>query len=93
MSNLGKYGMMVQKFLKENYNERYNELVKNEELLPMLYKIEEEANNKLDELTKELLEKEPVKDPNNFWETAQHKLQIKRTAEEIVLHDYIYIKR
>ncbi|MGN1318547.1 MAG: TnpV protein [Lachnospirales bacterium] len=89
---LGKYGRMAQKYLKENYKFKYNELLMSGELLPMLHKIEQQANDYLDELTKEFLEKEPIKNPNNFWETAQHKLQIKRQAEEIILNEIIYKK-
>lgn len=93
MNGLGKYGRMAQKYLKEEHNKRYNELLESGELLPMLHKVEENANNYLDELTKELLKKDPIKDPHNFWETAQHKLKIKAIAEEFVLKEIIYIPR
>lgn len=92
MKDIGKYGMLAMNFLKENHPKRFAELSR-EELEEMFYNVNEEAYEKLNDITKELLKKEPVKDPNNFWETAQHKEQIKRTAEEIVLHDYIYKKR
>lgn len=92
MKDIGKYGMMAMNFLKENYPNRFAELSK-EELEEMFYNVNEEAYKKLNDITKELLKKEPIKDQSNFWETAQHKEQIKRTAEEIILHDYIYIER
>lgn len=88
--HLGKYGRMAQSYLKENDKLKYNSLLMSGELLPMLHKIEEQAKSYLDELMKELLEKEPIKNPSDFWETAQHKLQIKRQAEEIVLNEIIY---
>lgn len=87
---LGKYGRMAQLYLKENDKLKYNRLLMSGELLPILHKIEAQAKSYLDELMKELLEKEPIKNPSNFWETAQHKLQIKRQAEEIVLNEIIY---
>ena len=39
---------------------------------------------------KELLEKDPVKDPNNFLERVQHMNQLKSIAEELTLNDIIY---
>lgn len=89
---LGKYGSMARDFLKENYPERYAELSA-EEIKKMFTDVNEKAKERMEQLTKELLEKDPIKDPNNFWETVQHKEQIKSQAEEILFDELIYISR
>ena len=53
MNNLGKYRRMAQRYLKESYQERYDKLLESGELLSMLHKIDEQANNYFDELIKE----------------------------------------
>lgn len=89
---LGKYGSMARDFLKENYPERYAELSASE-IEKMFSDVNEKAKERMEVLTKELLKKDPIKDPYNFMETIQHKNQIKAQAEEILFDEFIYIKR
>lgn len=89
---LGKYGSMARDFLKENYPERYAELSASE-IEKMFSDVNEKAKERMGELIKELLKKDPIKYPYNFMETVQHKNQIKAQAEEILFNEFIYIKR
>ncbi|OSA97318.1 UNVERIFIED_ORG: hypothetical protein B2H98_08210 [Clostridium botulinum] len=90
---LGKYGRMAQKFLKENYKHRYNSLLMEGKLLPMMHQVEKEAKEQLAIIIEKLLTQDPIKNPQNFLETVQHRNQIKAQAEEIILQEIIYKKR
>ncbi|WP_353885331.1 TnpV protein [uncultured Clostridium sp.] len=90
---LGKYGRIAQKFLKENSKLRYNSLLMEGKLLPMLHQIEKEAKEQMEIITEKLLEKNPVPVTEDFLQIVQHKNQIKMQAEEIVLQEVIYKKR
>lgn len=89
---LGKYGSMARDFFKENYPERYAELSASE-VEKMFSDVNDEAKERLDFIVNQMLVKDPIKDPNNFMESYQHKEQIRRSAEEIVLNEIVYIQR
>ena len=91
--NIGKYGRMHAKFIKENHHAIYSIKMINGTWLAYLEEIDASAKEMVDKLIKELVIKqgitEELKAKDQFsWVSAME--QIKHTAEEIVLSDLIY---
>lgn len=93
-SNIGKYGLMILNYLKTNKNATYQILLMKDELNKYLTDIDTEITNKVNNLIKELAEKENVneelKDKDQMkWVGLMN--NIKNRAEEIVLREYIEV--
>lgn len=88
---LGKYGSIARDFMKENDPDRYAALTPGE-IESMFSKINDAAHERLDLIINQMLAKDPIEDPNNFMESYQHREQIRRSAEEIVLSEIVYSK-
>ena len=91
--NLGKYGRLREKYLKENKPSVFNHLLMSEELTSHLARVENEANEYEELLIKQIANKEKVNE--NLKEINQIQLvqkmnNIKNRAEEIVLNELIY---
>ena len=87
---LGKYGRMRRAYLKENNPILYSDLVLAEKLFPHLQEIDETAHRRLDQLMKELLEKNPAPDKkSNQMDWVRHLNSLKAQAEEIILAELI----
>ena len=87
---LGKYGRMRRAYLKENNPILYSDLVLAEKLFPHLQEIDETAHRRLDQLMKELLEKNPAPDKKlNQMGWVRHLNSLKAQAEEIILAELI----
>lgn len=94
--NIGKYGRLHRKFLKENYPAYYSTLLMTGELLEHLEKIDCKARNELDRLIPLLAEKqsvtEQVKTENQLkWVGLMN--NIKAQAEEIIFESIIYARK
>ena len=92
-ANIGKYGRMREKFLKEHRTSIYDHLVASEKLASHLSNIDKEARNYLHQLIKDLAEQEDVDEKlkvKNQIEWMQKMNNIKNRAEEIVLSELIY---
>ena len=88
---LGKYGMMRRSFLQENKPILYNDLILKGKLFDHLREIEETANRRLEQMMKELLEKNPAPDKKmHQMEWVQRMNNIRQSAEEIIRSDLIY---
>ena len=59
---LGKYGRMRRAYLKENRPLLYNQFLLNGTLYPHLLEIEETANQRLEQMMSQLLERDPAPD-------------------------------
>ena len=82
---LGKYGRMRRAYLKENNPILYSDLVLTEQLFPHLQEIDETAHRRLEQLMKELLEKNPAPDKkSNQMEWVRHLNSLKAQAEEMI---------
>ena len=87
---LGKYGMMRRSFLQENKPILYNDLILKGKLFDHLREIEETANRRLEQMMKELLEKNPAPDKKTHqMEWVQHMNVLKAQAEEVILNELI----
>lgn len=84
---LGKYGSIARDFMKENHPEEFAKL-QPKEVQEIFSKANEAGKERLNKIMNQMLAKDPVKDPNNFWESYQHKEQIRRSAEEILINEF-----
>ena len=87
---LGKYGRMRRAYLKENRPLLYNQFLLNGTLYPHLLEIEETANQRLELIMNQLLEKDPAPDKKqNAMAWVQHMNTLKAQAEEVILTELI----
>lgn len=91
--NIGKYGRMHAKFIKENYRAIYSIKMINGTWLAYLEEIDTTARETVDRLIKDMAAKQGIneelksKDPFT-WVASMN--QIKHTADELVFTDLIY---
>lgn len=93
--NIGKYGRMHAKFIKENRPCFYTSKMLDGTWLAYLSEIDSAAKKMVDRLIKELIVKrgiiEELKASDQFtWVSAME--QIKHTAEELVFDEFVYSK-
>ena len=91
--DIGKYGRMHEKFIKENRPCFYSMKMLNGTWLEFLEEIDTSAKEMVDRLIKEMVVKqgitEELKAKDQFaWVSAME--QIKHTAEEFVFEDIVY---
>jgi hypothetical protein len=91
--NIGKYGSIAMKYLKNEYPYRYSLLRASGILIKTMYKVNEEAHQMMKILIKQLLAKEPIPNPENFYESYKHRQMIRTMAEEIVLKEIVHRAR
>ncbi len=91
--HIGKYGRMRKRFLEENHRGIYSHMLLSETLLKHLAEIDEESNEMMDRLVKQMAKKEGVTEQlkSDDWLCWLQKMNsIQSRAEEVVLHDLIY---
>ncbi len=91
--NIGKYGRLHKKFIKEHHNAFYSLLLANGTLLEYLEKIDTKAKNEVDRLIVELADKQGVTEHLKVidqmkWVGMMN--NIKAQAEEIVYSTIVY---
>ena len=86
---LGKFGIMAADYLKENYYSRYRSLIRFGRLTEVLSKVEEEANQLLEQIMEKYLKSHKPKDSASTMEMWEIREQGQRMAEEIVLHQIV----
>ena len=92
--NIGKYGLLRLNYIKKYKLGLYFDLLVNDNLNEYLHNIDTTVMEKVQKLIKELTEKENIteelKDSNQIlWIGKMN--NIKNTAEEIILKEYIYV--
>ena len=93
ITSLGKYGRQALKYLQEKYPHRALEMKLNGELMDIMHKVDAEANEMMITLQKQMLEADPLKNPQDILQSARHRNSIRMSAEEIVLADIVFKKR
>lgn len=91
--NIGKYGRMKLRYMKEFKKVEYSKMLINNELSSYLLDIEDECNLKIENLIKELAKKENITEElkaSNQMEWVQKMNNVKNIAEEIVCNEFIY---
>lgn len=91
--NIGKYGLLKLRYLKEYNRGLYTELLVKEQLNSYLYEVENLVKERINELIISLAEKENVNeklknDNQMLWIKLMN--NIKNRAEEIVFREYIH---
>ena len=91
---IGKYGRMRQRYLFENHHVMYTHLVLTEKLWKHLEEGDMECNDMMDMLTVRMAEREGVTEHLKSvdqlgWVRKMN--NIRSRAEEVVLHDLIYM--
>nr|WP_243109578.1 TnpV protein [Dehalobacter sp. 14DCB1] len=87
---LGKYGRMALEFLKEQNPQRFMILKMDGTLMEIMHKVQEEAVEKIEHITQEMLKTEPMPKTEDIMEKTKHLNSLKSVAEEIVLNEVVY---
>ena len=87
--DVGKYGRMWIKYIKEEYPMRYKSLVRFGELEERADEVNDTAYELLDDIEAKWLKKHKPKNPNSFMEQLQLRTQTRMMAEEIVIMDVV----
>ena len=91
--HIGRYGRMRQKYLKENHRGVYSYMLLTETLWKHLAEIDEECNEMMDRIVKQMARREDVTEQlkSDDWLCWLQKMNsIRSRAEEVVLHDLVY---
>lgn len=91
--NVGKYGRMRARYLRENKKAEYSIMLINNELISHLLDIDDICRERIDMLVKQISEKENVNEElkaNNQIKWVQMMNNIKNRVEEIVINEIIY---
>lgn len=91
--NVGKYGRMRARYLRENKKVEYSIMLINNELTSHLLDIDDICRERIDMLVKQMAEKENVNEElkaNNQIKWVQMMNNIKNRVEEIVINEIIY---
>ena len=91
--NVGKYGRMRARYLRENKKVEYSIMLINNELTSHLLDIDDICRERIDMLVKQMAEKENVNEElkaNNQIKWGQMMNNIKNRVEEIVINEIIY---
>ncbi len=92
-TSLGKYGCIALKYIEDEYPHRALELKLDGELMEVMHKVDDEANDMMIILQKQMLEADPLKTPQDVLQSTRHRNSIRISAEEIVLTDIVFKKR
>lgn len=91
--SIGKYGRMHRDYLQEHNPIRFDDLVLEGKLWTYLANLNEQAQNRLQLIIRQMQEEESVNDElkeNNQMAWIQVMNSIHNRAEEIVLHELVY---
>ena len=86
---IGKYGRIALKYLHDEHHNRYNFLLASGNLMNIIKKVDQEAEERMEVLTARMLEEKPLTDPTNTILSWQEREQIRAIAEEIVLKEIV----
>jgi|GEM_PF-1614600 len=90
---LGKYGRMAMDYLHETNPQRFMTLKMTGELTDMMYRVDEEASDRIEAIVQRLLEKDPVPRTDDIFEKARHYNTKKYIAVELVIKEMVLIPR
>uniref|UniRef100_UPI0038BCFA85 TnpV protein n=1 Tax=Maledivibacter halophilus TaxID=36842 RepID=UPI0038BCFA85 len=91
--DIGKYGRKAMNYLKEEHPYRFSLLRAEGILMETMYKVNQEAHQMMQLLQEQMLETEPIPNPENFYESYKHREMIRTRAEEMVLQQIVYQPR
>jgi len=86
---LGKYGRIALNHLRQHHPQRFLILQMQGNLMEKMHQVEQEALERMEQLTEQLLRLQPLPQTDDTLERTRHLNQIKATAEELVLNDIV----
>lgn len=89
---LGKYGQMCYKYLRDEHPDRFAVLRMEGELMPLLHNINDEAHQRIEWLTNELMKRYS----DGSYDTMVHfrrRNAVREVAEEVVIREFVLIPR
>ena len=90
---LGKYGRMAMRHLHETNPQRFSLLKMQGELTNLMYKVDEEAAEKVETITRKLLAQDPMPKTDDILERTRHLNKHRDIAEELVINEMVLIPR
>ena len=88
--DVGKYGRMAMKYLQEEDEMRYSQLIIEGTLLEIMSKVNEEAHQRVEVILEQLEKEKPLTNPMNTILSYKERMQWQQIAEEIVLNEIVY---
>lgn len=91
--NIGKYGMLRRKYLKQYHQAAYTVMLLNGTLLKHLADVDKTCHEMLDRLVPQMAEREGITEElkaADQMEWVRRMCSIKSRVEEILYHDYVY---
>lgn len=88
--NIGKYGLLWIRYMKENEIDRYRHLIRMGNLQRKAYEVNEEAYEMLEQITNKYLKKHKPTDSHSTMEMWKLREQARQTAEEEIYETIIY---
>ena len=90
---LGRYGRMALEYLRENHRERFTTLKMDGSLMEIMHRVQDEATEKIESLTQQMLQQDPMPQTEDILERTRHLNDLKLMAEETVLQTIVLIPR
>ena len=90
---LGKYGRMAMRYLHDTAPQRFSVLKMMGELMSMMYRVDEEASDKVEAITQRMLAKDPLPQTDDILVKTRHFNSKRCVAEELVIHEMVLIAR
>jgi hypothetical protein len=90
---LGKYGRIAMNYLHETNPQRFSCLMMTGELADMMYRVDEEATDRVEAIIQRLLAKDPLPQTDDILEKTRHFNTKRSIAEELVIGEMVLIPR
>ena len=90
---LGRYGRMALEYLRDNHPDRYTALKMDGSLMEIMHRVQDEATEKIESLTQQMLQQDPMPQTEDILERTRHLNALKLMAEETVLQTIVLIPR
>ncbi len=89
---LGKYGMLRQTYLKENFKVQYSLMLRSDTLWPHLLEVDQQAHGMMDTIVEQMKQERGITEKlkaEDWWLWVQEMGNIRNAAEELVLREYV----
>ena len=90
---LGKYGMLRQTYLKENFKVQYSLMLRNDTLWPHLLEVDQQAHDMMDTIVERMKRERGITEQlkaDDWWRWVQEMGNIRNAAEEFVLREVVF---
>ena len=81
---LGRYGRMALEYLRENHPERFTTLKMDGSLMEVMHRVQNEATEKIEALTQQMLQQEPMPQTEDILERTRHLNNLKLMARTVL---------